>query len=680
MERNYIMPREIVFGNQSMLVGIDANYLIRDIYYPHIGMENHLNGHKNRMGIWIDGIFSWFDNPNWVKEIKYEPETLVGASIIKNRELSLRIIISDAVHHQKNVFLRQLSIENLYDKERTVRLYFSNDLQILEDDIGITAYYDPKTNSIIHYLKNRYFLFNGSNSKNEGISSFATGKAHFGKEGTYKDAEDGILSRNPVDQGAVDSTIEISLIIPPKSIEKAYYWFSAGKSYEEVQNLNFWVKEKGISNILDKIRIYDKIWVNKNDLKFLDLSENIVKQFKRSLLIVKTQIDHDGAIIAANDSDILQFNRDHYSYMWPRDGALVAYALDKAGYTVLTQNFFQFCADVITPEGYLLHKYNPDKTPGSSWHPWYNENEGEILAIQEDETALVLFALWHHYEKNRDLDFIAKIFNKLVIPAADFLVKFRDKNGLPLPSYDLWEERRGILTFTTSSVYAGLKAAANLSHLFGEEKLEQKYHEAAIEIKKAMTEFLYDKKEKRFLRMINFDSKGEIEKDYVIDASLYAIFEFGVFEANDPLVKSTIEQVTDKLWIKTEVGGVARYQNDYYHQISQDLEKVPGNPWFICTLWLSEYYISLAKMSSPTEYDEYLKKATELLEWVSDRALTSGILAEQVHPYSNKPLSVSPLTWSHATFILTVIEYLEAFSHLKTCSSCKQPLHFHKTP
>jgi len=128
MERNYIMPREIVFGNQSMLVGIDANYVIRDIYYPHVGMENHLNGHKNRMGIWIDGIFSWFDNPKWVKEIKYEPETLVGASVLENKEVGLRIIIADAVHHQKNVFLRQLSIENLYDKERTVRLYFSNDL------------------------------------------------------------------------------------------------------------------------------------------------------------------------------------------------------------------------------------------------------------------------------------------------------------------------------------------------------------------------------------------------------------------------------------------------------------------------------------------------------------------------------------------------------------------------
>ncbi|MCK5345241.1 MAG: glycoside hydrolase family 15 protein, partial [Candidatus Heimdallarchaeota archaeon] len=247
------MPREIVFGNHSLLVGIDSEYLIRDIYYPHVGMENHLNGHRNRMGIWIDGNFSWLDSPKWTKDIKYEPETLVGASIAENHEVGLRIIVSDGVHHPKNVFLRQLSIENMRDTERTVRLYFSNDLQITSRDIGITAYFDPKTQSVIHYLKNRYFLFNGSNNKNEGLSSFATGKAHFGKEGTYKDAEDGKLSRNPVDQGAVDSTVEISLILPPHSTENAYHWFTVGTSYEEVRDLNEWVKGAGVTSLLDKI-------------------------------------------------------------------------------------------------------------------------------------------------------------------------------------------------------------------------------------------------------------------------------------------------------------------------------------------------------------------------------------------------------------------------------------------
>ena len=48
----------------------------------------------------------------------------------------------------------------------------------------------------------------------------------------------------------------------------------------------------------------------------------------------------------------------------------------------------------------------------------------------------------------------------------------------------------------------------------------------------------------------------------------------------------------------------------------------------------------------------------DTLEWVRARALPSGSLAEQVHPITGAPLSVSPLTWSHATLVGVVNRYL----------------------
>ena len=52
----------------------------------------------------------------------------------------------------------------------------------------------------------------------------------------------------------------------------------------------------------------------------------------------------------------------------------------------------------------------------------------------------------------------------LVRPAADFMVQFRDPDSkLPLPSYDLWEERWGVHAFTVATVYGGLKAARNFA-------------------------------------------------------------------------------------------------------------------------------------------------------------------------------------------------------------------------
>jgi GH15 family glucan-1,4-alpha-glucosidase len=167
----------------------------------------------------------------------------------------------------------------------------------------------------------------------------------------------------------------------------------------------------------------------------------VVELFKRSLLVVRTQIDNGGAICAANDSDIMQFSRDTYSYVWPRDGALVSDALDLAGFSDVARSFYSFCQKVITPDGYFYHKYNPDGSPASSWHPWVIKGTA-ALPIQEDETALVVWALWRHYYRYRDIEFVRPMWVDIVQKAADFMCDYRDKRtGLPLPSYDLWEER-----------------------------------------------------------------------------------------------------------------------------------------------------------------------------------------------------------------------------------------------
>ena len=58
----------------------------------------------------------------------------------------------------------------------------------------------------------------------------------------------------------------------------------------------------------------------------------------------------------------------------------------------------------------------------------------KILPIQEDETGLVLWALWFHYDKFRDIEFAARQYENLVIRCGDFLASYKDgKTGLPYP-------------------------------------------------------------------------------------------------------------------------------------------------------------------------------------------------------------------------------------------------------
>ena len=68
----------------------------------------------------------------------------------------------------------------------------------------------------------------------------------------------------------------------------------------------------------------------------------------------------------------------------------------------MAQNFYDLMADILGKDGYLLHRYNPDGTLASSWHPWWS-NGHEQLPVQEDKTALVIWALWHHFVIHRDV-------------------------------------------------------------------------------------------------------------------------------------------------------------------------------------------------------------------------------------------------------------------------------------
>jgi len=478
-------------------------------------------------------------------------------------------------------------------------------------------------------------------------------------QGTWRDAEDGQLQGGVVAHGSVDSTIGFNLPIKGGETRLLYYWMAVGSNFEAVTTLNRMVRQRGPQTFIDRTNAFWRLWLHVHLPDMDGLPQPVVEEYMRSLLTIRTQIDEGGAIIAANDSDVSSDVRDTYSYMWSRDGSLVSHALNKAGYLDLPRAFFQFCDRVHSREGYLLHKYNPDGSLASSWLPWAVDGE-KNLPIQEDETSLVLWALWEHFSRYGDVFFIKPLYRSLICPLADFIAGYRDRDsGLPLPSYDLWEERQGILSWTVGATWGGLTAAAQFANAFGETSRAKNYLQAAREIKAGTEAHLWQPGLKRFVRMVNKTEDGKWDVDTTLDASLVGLWQFGMYAPDDPKIITTMQAIQQQLWIKTNVGGVARYTDDHYHQVSQDLANVPGNPWFICTLWLAEWHALTAK------HTDDLVQALELIEWVAAHALPSGILAEQVDPYTDEPLSVSPLTWSHAAYVSTVLTYLQSKKHLK---------------
>jgi len=663
------MPRDLPLGNGTMQVNFDLEHRLVDLYYPYVGGENHALGHQCRLGVWVDGRLAWVGDDGWRGDFRYASETLVTDVTLEHAGLGVRLGLQECVDFHVNAFVRRITVTNLAPEPREIRVFCHHSLDISGTAYGDTAYYDPSSKGIFHYKGARWFLANALTPGGVGWAQYAVGISKWEqREGTWRDAEDGVLGMNAIAQGSVDSTGAVSLVVPGGGERAAYYWLLAGETYEELRGLNRFVVSRTPETLLRRTRDYWHLWVNKETMDFGSLPPEIVARYKQSLLITRTQIDNHGAIIASTDSDILRFGRDTYGYMWPRDGALVARALDMSGYNDLTRPFYQFCGNVITRDGFLLHKYNPDQSVGSSWHPWVAHGSRQF-PIQEDETALVIWALWQHFSANRDVEFIKPLYRPLVKAAADFLVAFRDPStGLPQPSYDLWEERHGVHAYTCGAVYGGLEGASALAAAFGETEHAARYRAAADAVRAGVLQHLWSPEANRFGRMLKPNGIAA-HLDLTIDASLYGLCAFGLLDPDDPRAVSTMQAAERRLHVQSDVGGFARYENDHYQQVSQDVGPVPGNPWIVCTLWLAEWYISCARSADD------LAHPFEMIRWAAAQALPSGVLPEQIHPYDGTPLSVCPLTWSHAAFVHAVLRYLDCLNALDLCPACNAPVH-----
>ncbi len=649
------MPRHLVIGNGHIAIGFDDTAQIRDIYYPFVGELNHVGGHRCAIGIWVNGTFSWWRDPKWEFELGYHERSSVARTRAVHPDLKLTITTDDAIHQRLNIYLKRMTIRNDASEEREVRVFFNNDLMISETEVGDTAAYDPKRHVIYHYKRGTYFLFNGA-TESSRLYQYSTGVKRFNhSEGTWRDAEDGELMENPIAQGSVDSVISFRLILKPGETQALHYWMTIGSTLEEVSNLDEYVKDSSPSMLLDRVVVYWQRWAEKSGTWFADLPAKVQDLFAMSLLMVRVHTDVNGAIVAALDSDILQYNRDHYNYVWPRDGAFCAMAMSEAGYHGMVRPFFRFCADALTEEGYLGHKYNPDGTVGSSWHPYVEQKEPR-LPIQEDETGLTLMALWRDFVHHQEIDFSQSVYDTLIRPAAAFLARYIDTAmELPKPSYDLWEERYGIFTFTSCAVYGGLIAAANFFRLYGNDYLSERYQKTAQMIKRGILSHLYDPEQKIFARGL-IRENGLWVLDKTVDSSVFALWAFDVLAPDDERVIRTMQMVESILSVNTAVGGIGRYEGDSYFRSGG--EDAPINPWFITTLWMADWKIAKAQTLSD------LQAPRQTLLWVADHALPSGLLPEQLDPLTGDPLSVSPLTWSHSALAATVMRYISRYRSL----------------
>src|SRR5438105_15172240 len=106
------MSRPLVVGNGSLLVTLDSELSIRDIYWPYVGLHNHLVGKRGRIGVWVDSRFSWVNGSDWRRTLAYEPSTLVTCATAEDPYLGITLTLNDSVHHRQDILLLRITVQN----------------------------------------------------------------------------------------------------------------------------------------------------------------------------------------------------------------------------------------------------------------------------------------------------------------------------------------------------------------------------------------------------------------------------------------------------------------------------------------------------------------------------------------------------------------------------------------
>src|SRR5690349_11296482 len=125
------MAKSLVLGNGSLTVGYDQFGQVKDCYYDYVGLENQMGEESvNRIGVWVDGAFSWLSDGGWSVSINYQSETLISDIVAQNDSLGILLTFTDAVYNETSIFVRHIIVKNMRAESRLVRIFLNHEFRM----------------------------------------------------------------------------------------------------------------------------------------------------------------------------------------------------------------------------------------------------------------------------------------------------------------------------------------------------------------------------------------------------------------------------------------------------------------------------------------------------------------------------------------------------------------------
>lgn len=381
-------------------------------------------------------------------------------------------------------------------------------------------------------------------------------------------------------------------------------------------------------------------------------------------------ITDEGAVIASPS----KYHPDYY-YHWVRDAAITMDLIvswyektqSSANKTKLL-NYVHWVEKIqhqteTLPDQDILGepKFYLDGRPYDG--PWGRpQNDGPALR------ALTLIRFAHVLLKNNEVDYVqAHLYGGGLNPMTMGVIKmdleyiahhWQDKN------YDLWEEVYGDHFFTRMVQRKALLAGAVLARQLNETNAAAYYKKQAYLIEKQLMQHIDNK---NVLIQATLAPHPGPQKTLELDSAvmlavLLANNNDGVFAPDNAYVKNTamaLKEQFKSLYPINENHQQAllfgRYPGDTYDGYRNDSL---GNPWFILTATMAEYYYTLAAMLPATKANQslienHIKQGDGYLRLIKAYAPDLN-LSEQINLNTGVMQGANSLTWSYVAVLRAI--------------------------
>lgn len=386
--------------------------------------------------------------------------------------------------------------------------------------------------------------------------------------------------------------------------------------------------------------------------------------------IIEDSSLENGAIVAANsDKSIYPATTQDYRYVWIRDASYVCISADLLGLRDIPEKFFDWClnrAEGFKNTGFFLNAYNVNGTIAGTLIPPADVKVPQKVKdryiyvihhgtqFQPDQNGSLLIAIGHHVKHFgiRDLS----RFKKLIQKTASGICDTWNNDRFVLPYFDLWEERcifpaqKRYHTYSLAMCIAGLRAAIEL---MGKKK---KWIQTEKEMSGVFSE-LYSYNKNLIPRTYSTASSSRRSKirkdDFQPDTSLLGlVYPSGILNPLDEKMKATIKEIVKKNTIDN--GGLMRYPGDVYcGSVRKGWVTLTGaGAWPLLNFWMAIYQYLCNNRKNAERYFRWPLERIDLPREIGIDVISRGkYIPEQIFKDKTR-LSICPLVWSHAMFII----------------------------